>query len=119
MSLYELGWNQYFAGLWEERVQPEWIPARVVSQQRGLWRVGGDFEESWAEAAGTLRAAAEAGGEWPAGGEWVATQIAAGGGGPQIQTGLRRRRKVTDKVAGRRNEEQVIAANDDSGSVVI
>ena len=119
MTLHELGWSPYFAALWEGCVQPGWVAARVVSQQRGLWRVAGDFAESWAEASGSLRAAAEAGGDWPAVGDWVATEIISGGGRPLIQTVLPRRSKFTRKVAGRRVDEQVIAANVDTAFVVM
>jgi ribosome biogenesis GTPase len=94
------------------------VAARVVSQQRGLWRITGDFAESWAEASGTLRAASEAGGDWPAVGDWVAAEVVAGGR-PLIQTVLPRRSKFTRKVAGRRVEEQVIAANVDTAFVVM
>ncbi len=97
MSLKRLGWNSYFDALWQDREQLEWLPARVISQQRGLWRVAGDFAECWAEASGTLRAGAEAGADWPAVGDWVATR----------------------KVAGRSLEEQVIAANVDTAFVVM
>jgi ribosome biogenesis GTPase len=119
MTLHELGWGPYFAALWEERVQAGWVAARVVSQQRGLWRVAGDFAESWAEASGTLRAAAEVGGEWPAVGDWVAAEMLSGGGRPLIQKVLARRSKFGRKVAGKRLEEQVIAANVDTAFVVV
>lgn len=119
MSLRDLGWNQYFASLWDDCVQPESVAARVVSQQRGLWRIAGDFAESWAEASGTLRAAAETGADWPAVGDWVGAEIVKGGGRPLIQTVLPRRSKFTRKVAGRRVEEQVIAANVDTALVVM
>jgi len=119
VSLKELGWNSHFDALWQEREQAEWLPARVISQQRGLWRIAGDFAECWAEASGTLRAAAEAGGDWPAAGDWVASEILSGGGRPLIQKVLPRRSKFVRKVAGRRLEEQVIAANVDTAFVVM
>src|ERR1700722_8013857 len=97
VSLEQLGWNSYFAALWDEVARPEWQPARVISQQRGLWRIAGDFAECWAETSGTLRAAAEAGGEWPAVGDWVAAEILSGGGGPPIQKVLARARKLGGK----------------------
>jgi ribosome biogenesis GTPase len=119
VSLEQLGWNSYFDALWQGREQAEWLPARVISQQRGLWRIAGDFAECWAEASGTLRAAAEAGGDWPAAGDWVAVEILSGGGRPLIQKVLARRSKFVRKVAGRRLEEQVIAANVDTAFVVM
>jgi ribosome biogenesis GTPase len=119
VSLKRLGWNSYFDALWQGRERPEWLPARVVSQQRGLWRIAGDFAECWAETSGTLRAAAETGGDWPAVGDWVAAEMLSGGGRPLIQKVLPRRSKFVRKVAGRRLEEQVIAANVDTAFVVM
>ena len=119
MSLQALGWNSYFDGLWQQRERTAWRPARVISQQRGLWRIAGEFAERWAEASGTLRTAADAGADWPAVGDWVAAEILSGGGRPQIHEVLPRRSKFTRKVAGRRIEEQVIAANVDTAFVVM
>jgi len=119
MSLKRLGWNSYFDALWQGRERPAWLPARVISQQRGLWRIAGDFAECWAETSGTLRAAAETGGDWPAVGDWVAAEMLSGGGRPLIQKVLPRRSKFVRKVAGRRLEEQVIAANVDTAFVVM
>ena len=119
MSLQGLGWNLYFAALWDEMARPEWLAARVVSQQRGLWRVAGDFAECWAEASGSLRAAEEEGGEWPAVGDWVAAEMPGGDSRSLIQKVLARRSKFVRKVAGRRVEEQVIAANVDTAFVVM
>jgi hypothetical protein len=45
MLLSELGWTSYFAACWEVSRKPAWTPARVISQQRGLWRVAGEFAE--------------------------------------------------------------------------
>src|SRR5260370_34443842 len=76
-----------------------------------MWRVDGEFTERWAEASGTLRAAADAGADWPTVGDWVSAEILSGGGRPLIHEALPRRSKFGRKVAGRRIEEQVIAAN--------
>jgi ribosome biogenesis GTPase / thiamine phosphate phosphatase len=119
VSLKRLGWNSYFDTLWRAREELDGLPARVISQQRGLWRVAGDFAECWAEASGTLRASAEAGGDWPAVGDWVATEMLTGSGRPLIHRVLPRRSKFVRKVAGRRLEEQVIAANVDTAFVVM
>ena len=119
MSLKRLGWNSYFDALWQDRERLEWRPARIISQQRGLWRIAGDFAECWAEASGSLRASAEEGGDWPAAGDWVAAEFLSGGGRPLIHKVLPRRSKFVRKVAGRRVEQQVIAANVDTAFVVM
>jgi ribosome biogenesis GTPase / thiamine phosphate phosphatase len=118
MLLTELGWNSYFAACWEVCGEPAWTPARVISQQRGLWRVAGNFAECWAEASGSLRCAANTGGDWPAVGDWVAIEILQSGRS-LIHKVLPRRSKCVRKVAGRRMEEQVIAANVDTAFVVM
>lgn len=119
MSLTELGWNSYFAACWDVCAESGWTSARVISQQRGLWRVAGDFAECWAEASGRLRCDADASGDWPAVGDWVAAELLKGGARPQIHKVLPRRSKFARKVAGRRVEEQVIAANVDTAFVVM
>src|SRR5438445_8064860 len=119
VSLKQLGWNSYFDALWQGLENPAWQPARIISQHRGLWRVAGDFQECWAETSGTLRAGVETGGDWPAVGDWIAVEILSGGGRPLIHKVLPRRSKFVRKVAGRRLEEQVIAANGDIEFVVM
>jgi ribosome biogenesis GTPase len=119
VSLKQLGWDSHFDALWQASEDPAWLPARIISQHRGLWRVAGDFEECWAETSGALRASAETGGEWPAVGDWVAVEMLSGGGRPLIHKMLPRRSKFVRKVAGRRLEEQVIAANVDTAFVVM
>ena len=119
MGLKELGWNGYFAALWADRSKPEWVAARIVSQQRGLWRVAGGFAECWAEASGALRSEADDGGDWPAVGDWVAVELLDAGERALIHHVLPRRGKFARKVAGRRVEEQVLAANVDVALLVM
>jgi ribosome biogenesis GTPase / thiamine phosphate phosphatase len=115
--LTELGWNSYFSALWIEQGDLGYVPARVVSQQRGLWRIAGDFEECWAEPSGKMRAAAEVEGDWPAVGDWVATEL-CGTDRALIQCVLPRRGRFVRKAPGKRIEQQVIAANIDTAFLV-
>lgn len=119
MSLEKLGWNSYFEAVWQEYASSAWTAARVVAQQRGLWRVAGDFPERWAVPSGKLRADAEEGGAWPAVGDWVVAEIAASQERALIQAVLPRRSQFVRKVAGKRVEEQVIAANVDTALVIM
>ena len=120
MSLQQLGWNLYFQTIWEEYAELEYTPARVVSQQRGLWRVAGDFPECWAAPSGAMRATAEEGGDWPAVGDWVGVETFAGDGErAMIHAVLPRRSHFARKVAGRRVQEQVLAANVDTALLVM
>ncbi len=120
--LDELGWNGYFEALWKERFRDESenpTAARVVSQQRGLWRIGGEFVECWAEPSGKLRGIAEVEGEsaWPAVGDWVAAEI-VGEDRAILHWVLPRRGVFSRKAPGKRVEQQVIAANVDMAFLV-
>jgi ribosome biogenesis GTPase len=114
----DLGWDAYFEALWGEGAQDGCVPARVVSQQRGLWRVVGDFEECWAEPSGKFRKESEAGGDWPAVGDWVSVELRAEKQNALIQHVLTRRSRFVRKVAGKQIAEQVIVANIDVALVV-
>jgi len=118
--LEELGWNSYFAAMWNAQQREEtWAPARVVSQQRSLWRIAGDFGngklvEVWAAPSGKLREPAEAGGDWPAVGDWVAAELCIGEQRGVVHAVLPRRCQFVRKAPGKRLEQQVIAANVDT-----
>ena len=118
MSLFRWGWNGYFEAIWRAMEREKAVPARVIAQSRGTWRVSGDFGECSAEAAGRLRLAAEAGADWPAVGDWVAAELQDRGGAAMIREVLPRRSQFVRKLAGKRIAEQVIAANVDTALLV-
>jgi len=118
VSILCWGWNDHFEAVWKETERADTVPARVVAQGRGLWRVVGDFGECPAEAAGKLRLAAEQGAEWPAVGDWVAVELRGQGTGAQIHEVLPRRSRFVRKMAGKKFAEQVIAANVDVALIV-
>jgi ribosome biogenesis GTPase len=116
--IQDLGWDAYFEALWSEGAQDGCVPGRVVSQQRGLWRVVGDFEECWAEPSGKFRKESESGGDWPAVGDWVSAEIRESQTTALIHHVLTRRSRFVRKVAGKQIEEQVIVANIDVALIV-
>lgn len=118
MFIQDLGWDSYFEAAWNEREQDASVPARIVSQQRGLWRVAGDFPECWAEPSGSFRKKSETGGDWPAVGDWIAAELIAGQKTALIQSVLPRRSRFVRKMAGKQIAEQVIAANIDVALIV-
>ena len=117
-SLTRWGWNSYFEAFWSGAERKNAIPARVIAQQRKFWRVAGDFGECWAEASGKLRLAAEEGADWPAVGDWVAVEVHGVDTTAMIQEVLPRRSKFVRKMAGKKMDEQVIAANVDTALLV-
>ena len=118
MSILCWGWNDYFQAVWKDAERESAVPARVIAQGRGIWRIAGDFGECPAEAAGKLRLAAEEGADWPSVGDWVAVELRDQGSAGQIQEVLPRRSQFVRKMAGKKIAEQVIAANVDIALLV-
>lgn len=118
MSILHWGWNEYFEAMWKDAERENAVPARVIAQSRGIWRVAGDFGECPAEAAGKLRLAAEEGADWPTVGDWVVVGLRDQGNAAQIQEVLPRRSQFVRKMAGKKIAEQVIAANVDIALLV-
>jgi ribosome biogenesis GTPase len=120
--LEDLGWDGYFEAFWKERFSGEEEtakPARVISQQRGLWRIASEFGECWAEPSGKLRGVADVEGDaaWPAVGDWVAAEI-VGEERAILHWVMPRRGVFSRKAPGKRVEQQVIAANVDVAFLV-
>jgi len=118
VSIVCWGWNDYFEAVWKDAERGNAVPARVIAQSRGVWRVAGDFGECPAEAAGKLRLAAEEGADWPAVGDWVAAELRDQRSAAQIHEVLLRRSRFVRKMAGKKIAEQVIAANVDIALLV-
>ena len=121
-----LGWNDFF----QEQIAGDAPPpqvTRIIEEQRGAYRVAGDFE-GWAEVSGKFRHDARAIADFPAVGDWVCVTAPAGlprrsdersgakAGSERavITRRLRRRSTISRKAAGRAVEEQVLAANVDT-----
>jgi ribosome biogenesis GTPase len=112
VSLLEhLGWNGFFERQVTNEVindvRPGLLWARVVEEQRGLYRIAGDAE-GWAEVSGRFRHDATAAADFPAVGDWV------GVAGTIIHRRLARRSTVSRAAAGRAVDQQVVAANVDT-----
>ena len=119
MSLLErLGWNAFFEQqvISSERAHLLW--ARVVEEQRGLYRIAGDAE-GWAEVSGRFRHDATAAADFPAVGDWVGVVAPGSPGSHAIIHGrLERRSTISRAAAGRAVNQQVVAANVDTIFVV-
>jgi ribosome biogenesis GTPase / thiamine phosphate phosphatase len=102
----QLGWNSFFdAQIGHELATLHW--ARVVEEQRGLYRVAGDVD-GWAEVSGRFRHEAVHPGEFPAVGDWVGVDRGI------IHRLLERRSAMARAAAGRAVNEQIVAANVDT-----
>jgi ribosome biogenesis GTPase len=111
-SLKRLGWNAFF----QDQIGPELSQfgiARIVEEQRGLYRVAGDVD-GWAEVSGRFRHDAASNADFPAVGDWVCIAVLPGTDRATIHRRLERRGAVSRKAAGRAVDEQVVAANVDT-----
>ena len=118
MSITLWGWNSYFEAFWRGEEWKNALPARVIAQQREFWRIAGEFGECWSEASGKLRLAGDDGADWPAVGDWGVAEVHGTDATAMIQEVLPRRSKFVRKMAGKKLEEQVIAANVDTALLV-
>jgi ribosome biogenesis GTPase len=116
--LADLGWNSFFAICFEEFKQAEILPARVVEEFKGFYRVRSAQAEYLAETAGKLQHLAVSREDLPAVGDWVAIMARPNEGRARIEHILPRRTKLARKVAGREISEQIVATNLDTVFVV-
>ena len=105
-SCERYGWSPFFEHQIEGAPRPDLRFARIVEEQRGLYRIAGDAE-GWAEVSGRFRHEAAHAADFPAVGDWVGVD------GGIIHVRLERRGTVSRAAAGRAVDQQVVAANVD------
>jgi len=126
-SLQELGWCDFFqtqvahgpgiklrhCGRSEEPLDTSLVPARVAEENRELYRLFCEKGEFLAELSGKFRHATLSRSDLPAVGDWVLAQLRLRENRATIHYVLRRKGKFSRKTAGRKTEEQIVAANID------
>jgi len=109
----DLGWNDFFAKQVTQEEYGVLTPARIAEENREIYKVFGGAGESWAELAGKLRHTAAARADLPAVGDWVLLHQYGDGQRAIIHRVLGRHSKFSRKTAGKKTEEQIVAANVD------
>lgn len=117
-DLTKLGWGSFWENEWKKVNLPERVPARVIAEHRGKYIVGMQGGELLGEIAGRLHHHAQRRADLPAVGDWVVLEARPSEGRGTIHAVLPRRSRFARKEAGRRTDEQVIAANVDTAFVV-
>ena len=112
MKLTELGWNDYFAALFEPHGRAGLSAARVTAQHRDRCFVSGEDGNLLAEVSGRFRHEAADKSAYPTVGDWVALEPFGRRRG-LIHAVLERRSAFVRKAAGDSTEAQVAAANVD------
>jgi ribosome biogenesis GTPase / thiamine phosphate phosphatase len=114
--LARLGYSPYFAGHFAALAEgsPSRLPARVVTEHRGAYRVHDGANERWAVIAGRLRHEATSPLDLPAVGDWVVLdETPDAEGRAMVQAILPRRTAFVRRAAGLDKKPQVVAANVD------
>lgn len=112
--LEALGWNERLAREFEPYAARGFVPARVASEHKHIYRVLTADAEHLARVAGSLRHRAVSAVEYPAVGDWVVLRLRPGDPRASIRTILPRRSRFSRKVSGDLTQEQVVAANIDT-----
>ena len=88
--------------------------SRVVSQEKGRYRLVSSYGEKWGAVSGKFLYGTQSKSEYPAVGDFVMADWNKNGGNAIIHHVLPRKSSFIRKAAGEKNEEQVVAANIDT-----
>jgi ribosome biogenesis GTPase len=111
LTLEGLGWTPRFAEAFAPYGAEGMSPARVSLEHTHIYRVIAPEGERLARVSGRLRHEAASRSAFPAVGDWVAVEAAAGGGDARIRAVLPRASHFSRRAAGNPTQEQVVAAN--------
>ena len=111
-SIEDLGWCEFFERQWKAKKSEGLVRARISEENRGLYKIISEKGERWAELRGKLRHEAASREMLPAVGDWVLAE--EHGARSTIHFVFERRSKFSRKTAGKKTEEQIVAANVDT-----
>ena len=113
-SLNDLGWSEFFASqIAENEIESEAVAARVAEENREMYRLLSESGEFMAEVSGKFRHEITGRADFPAVGDWVLASTRSGEGRATVHRVLTRKSKFSRKIAGKKTEEQIVAANVD------
>ena len=113
ISLPALGYNEFFRNEFSKIENTSYLPARIISEHKGIYRVQDDQGEYLGEISGKLRYTAINRQDFPVVGDWVAIQRLEGEGKCIIHVILPRKTKLSRKSPGKTIEEQILCSNID------
>ena len=113
-ALHDLGWSDFFSSqLAELELNSEMDAARVAEENREMFRLLSPQGEFMAEVSGKFRHEIKGRAEFPSVGDWVLASNRSEEGRATIHRVLNRKSKFSRKIAGKKTEEQIVAANVD------
>lgn len=112
MSLF--GWDDFFASQLSHPVSSSLIPARVICEERNLYRVQLGFNEVlWASVTGKMQFNASSREHYPAVGDWVLIEVPARSDRGVIHQVLNRKTTLHRKQIGSSADMQILSTNVD------
>jgi ribosome biogenesis GTPase len=113
-ALHNLGWSEFFsAQLGDLELTSEIAAARVAEENREMYRLLSAEGEFMAEVSGKFRHEVAGRADFPAVGDWVLASTRKEESRATIHRVLNRKSKFSRKIAGKKIEEQIVAANVD------
>lgn len=111
-NLSQLGWNEFFQNQFQVFREQNFIPGRIAVENKQRYILYTSMGKFPGEITGKLLYSSEAS-ELPKTGDWVIAVLFEDEEKAIIHSVLKRKSKLSRKVADRKTEEQVIAANVD------
>lgn len=118
-KLERLGWSDFHQAQLSPSDDPGLIPARVIEEHRGMYRVATGNSVLWAEASGKFSHEARSRAGYPAVGDWLLIQPDQSGERSVICRMLERKTSLSRKAAGTARTEQLVASNVDVAFAVL
>jgi ribosome biogenesis GTPase len=113
-NLKTMGWDRFFETHFQPYAANSYASGRIVSEYKHLYCVYSESGKVLGEIAGKLRHEALDREDLPVVGDWVVIRPAPESGKVTIHAVLPRKSKFTRKMAGVRNEPQIVASNIDT-----
>lgn len=110
-SLHDLGFNSFFESELLKLEANTHLPARVIAEHKGLYKIQNQNGEFLGEISGKLRYTANSRENFPAVGDWVLIQEIQGESKCIIHSILPRKTKLSRKAPGKNTEEQILCSN--------
>ncbi|HQO40502.1 MAG TPA: ribosome small subunit-dependent GTPase A [Spirochaetota bacterium] len=111
MNLADLGWNSFFEENYSLFAGSGLVPARIITREGNVYHAEGTGGPVETTVAGHFSYIAAGQNDYPAAGDWVLLRESSGV--YVIERVLERKSRFSRRTAGRRSDEQIIAANID------
>lgn len=113
MKLELLGWNSFFEAYFTQHANSELVPGRISIQHKERYLIYAEAGEVNGQVSGKFRFETNGIQDFPAVGDWVALELGDKQKPSIIHHVLERKSKFSRNVAGKKTDEQILAANID------